>query len=325
MVFASEADQIEHKLSLKPIVSITDHDTLAAPLSLRCQPDPIPAPLSVEWTIPFAGNSFHVGVHHLPPACAEEVMKELSIYTAGSDESRLSDLLALLDSFPQVLLVLNHPWANFAWVDKETHRRTLLDFLAKYRSWIHALEFNGIRPCSENRRALELAEQNDLPVVGGGDRHGCRPCTVLNLTRTREWGEYVEQVRHDRTNDVLVMRTYEEPVQLRKLAVAGDVLRHYPHYPEGRRRFTDRIFASLDGDGWHSLTHHWGQTSPPTWVWPAVKATVGLASDHVRPILAWLFSLRGGAQELAAWPMADISPRDAATPSSRASAPGGLT
>ena len=38
---------------------------------------------------------------------------------------------------------------------------------------IHAVELGGLRSWDENQRALDFASQVGLPVVAGGDRHGC--------------------------------------------------------------------------------------------------------------------------------------------------------
>lgn len=243
-------------------------------------------PLSLEWTVPFAGNSFHVGVHHLPSDLSSGIVKGLASYTAKPAEDKLPELLALLNSFPETLVVLNHPYANFIWVEADEHRRTLREFMKVCRPWIHGLEFNGIRAWKENRETLHLAEEYDLPVIAGGDRHDRRPNTVLNLTHAESWDEFVDEIRCKRRNNILLTKAYEEPVESRKLASAGDVLRRYEHYPEGRRRFADRMFVSIDDRSWHSLAYHWDRTAPPKWVKPAVAATIVMASDSVRPILS---------------------------------------
>ena len=294
MVLASEVSQIEEKLGLAAIVSITDHDTIAGALSLQGQPARAPIPISVEWTIPFAGNAFHVGAHNLHRGDAVEIMGELSRYTSEPAEEMLSHLLDRLDSYSETLLVLNHPCCNFVRVGGAKHWASLRRFLALCRPWIHALELNGMRPWSENQDVLRLAEEYDLPIVAGGDRHGCRPNTMLNLSRAESWNDFVAEIRIERRNDILVLPAYEEPARLRELATAGDVLRRYPHHPFGQRRFTDRIFVDVEGYSWHPLSFYWdGGDAMPVWLRPVVIAVIALGSDPIRSVLRRLLFLRG--------------------------------
>jgi hypothetical protein len=294
MVFESETAQIRNGLGLNALVSITDHDTIAGPLSLRESRETASTPISVEWSMPFDGNCFHIGVHSLDPAVSVEVMRELSRYTSQPAEEKLSDLFALLDSKPETLLVLNHPCCNFVRVGAAKHWSALRRFLAQFRPWIHAFEMNGMRPWNENQEVLRMSEEYDLPVVAGGDRHGCRPNTMLNLSQAQTWNDFVAQIRRERSNDLLVMRAYDEPVRLRELATAADVLRRYPHHPCGQRRFSDRIFANVEGYSWHPLSFYWdGGDGVPLWLLPVVTAVVALGSDPLRPLLRRFLSLEG--------------------------------
>jgi len=294
MVLESETRQIEDKLGLKPIVSITDHDTIAGPLDLQPKANGRLIPISVEWSIPFRGNCFHMGIHHLEPARAVEIMDELARYTAKPQEERLCDLFTSLDANHDTLIILNHPCCNFVKVGAAKHWSTLQDFLSLCLPWIHAVEINGMRPWNENQKVLPLAEAWELPVVCGGDRHGCRPNTMLNLTQAETWGEFADDVRNRRPLDVLVLPAYEEPVRFRELATAGDVLRRYPHFPYGRRRFTDRIWADVEGYSWHPLSFYLdGGHGTPSWLRPIVGTVLFLSHDHVRLVLRTMFRARG--------------------------------
>jgi hypothetical protein len=299
-VLASETRQIEEKLGLAALVSITDHDTIAAPLSLRRQPSAASIPISVEWSIPFAGNTFHLGVHSLPPERSVELMNELSRYTAEPAERRLSELLALLGDSPETLVVLNHPYFDFARQGAAKHRASLQQFLSQYRPWIHAFELGGMRPWRESQEVMRLAQEYDLPIVAGGDRHGCRPNGVLNLSHSESWGDFVAEIRRNRRNDVLLMPACEEPVQVRELQIVSDVSRHYPGYPYGYRQFTDRIFVDLEGYSWHPLSFYWSG-GMPLWLRPVFGALVVLGSDPTRPLLRRFLSLFGD-NDLATWP-----------------------
>lgn len=302
MVLASERQQIQKKLGLTPLVSITDHDTVAGPLSLRAQEATASMPVSVEWTVPFAGNSFHVGVHNLPPDRAVGIMEELANYTADPTDELLGNLFALLDSFPETLLVLNHPFHNIYRVGGGKHLASLRQFVDRCRPWIHGIEFNGMRSWSENQDVRSMAEEYNLPIIAGGDRHGRKPNTVVNLTQTGTLGDFISEVRSDRRNSIFVFSTYEEPAPLRELATARDVLRNYKHYPCGQRRFTDRIFVEQEGYGWHPLSFYWdGGDGRPKWLNPVVRTVIALGSDRVRPILRRVLS-RATQFDRARWP-----------------------
>ena len=60
MAFELEAEQIRG-LGLEPLVSITDHDTIEAPMLLRTVPSARHIPVSVEWSAPFGDTEFHLG------------------------------------------------------------------------------------------------------------------------------------------------------------------------------------------------------------------------------------------------------------------------
>ena len=61
-----ERKQIED-LGLRPLVSISDHDNIEAPLLLRVLPEGPDTPVSVEWIITYRRVILHLGVHNLPP------------------------------------------------------------------------------------------------------------------------------------------------------------------------------------------------------------------------------------------------------------------
>ena len=53
-----EKDQIETRFGLRALVSLSDHDDIEAPLSLRVLEDCKDIPVSVEWTVPFGPTFF---------------------------------------------------------------------------------------------------------------------------------------------------------------------------------------------------------------------------------------------------------------------------
>src|ERR1700687_2221109 len=112
LAFDLERRQIEDRLQLPGLVSITDHDDINAPMLLRSVPSARHIPVSLEWTVPFGATSFHLGVHNLPSATGTEWMNRLEIFTSTptSETSRrqLTTILAELHDLPNVLVILNH-------------------------------------------------------------------------------------------------------------------------------------------------------------------------------------------------------------------------
>src|ERR1035437_8819810 len=104
LAFDLESRQIEN-LDLAPMVSLTDHDNIHAPMLLRTIASARQIPVSVEWTAPYGEQSFHLGVHNLPSARANEWMATLADYTAYPRDTALTQILRALDEEPNVLVV----------------------------------------------------------------------------------------------------------------------------------------------------------------------------------------------------------------------------
>ena len=71
--------------------------------------------------------------------------------------------------------MLNHPLWDLAGVGAAEHERSLRGFLDRYGWRLHALELNGYRPWKENDAVRPIADACGLPLISGGDRHGCEP------------------------------------------------------------------------------------------------------------------------------------------------------
>ncbi|HEY7211458.1 MAG TPA: hypothetical protein VH477_14380 [Bryobacteraceae bacterium] len=238
-----EEEQIARRLGLPALVSLTDHDDIRAASSLRLREQSARVPVSTEWTIPFGPTFFHLGVHNIPPDRAPEVQNELATYTRSSPSpDGLHSRLDWLNSFPQTLVVLNHPLWDEKGVGDVLHLKTLEQLVTKCGRFIHALELNGLRCWKENLEVVRLAKQADLPIISGGDRHGCEPNAILNLSRAEVFADFVEEIRYARLSHVVVMPQYREPLKLRIPETIADVLRHYPENPPGRRLWTERVF-----------------------------------------------------------------------------------
>jgi hypothetical protein len=260
-VHRCEVEQIARTLDVSALVSITDHDSIKSGQVLRSSGVEPSAPISLEWTVPFGAAVFHLGVHDLPPNAANAVLRELIAYTGRRGRSSLGDLLAWLSSFPQVLVVLNHPFWDLTGSGAAEHRAQLLGFLAAHRQRIHALELNGYRTHAENLTVTALAGQCGVPIVGGGDRHGRQANAVLNLTAATSFDEFVAEVRQLGRSTILFMPAYRHSLRLRKMQTAADILCDAAAHPEGCRHWTDRIYYR-NGGPFRRLRDHWPAGSP---------------------------------------------------------------
>ncbi|WP_263366637.1 hypothetical protein [Edaphobacter bradus] len=246
LAFDLERNQIENRLQMPALVSLTDHDDINAPLLLRSVPSARHIPVSLEWTVPFHETAFHLGIHNLPSAASVAWMARLKEFTAASAEERtperLRAIFAELDELPSVLIVFNHPLWDLYRVGKDRHEVLVNGFLAIYGQYLHALELNGLRDWKENRETATLASKWNQLVISGGDRHGVEPNANVNLTHAASFAEFVHEVRRDRQSHVLFMPQYAEPWKHRILQSTLDAIRDYPHFPEGSRRWDERVY-----------------------------------------------------------------------------------
>lgn len=252
-----EEKQINRGFELPALVSLSDHDDLRAGNMLRILPRFEKIPLSVEWTVPFGPTFFHIGVHNLPNAQASAVLQMLHAFTAQPDEDALKGCLEKLHSFPEALLVLNHPLWDEKQIGLAEHEQTLRSLLAFCGDRLHALEVNGLRSFAENLRVMDLGALVGKPVVSGGDRHGCEPNAVLNLTEASTFDDFAQEVRSGRSH-VVFMPQYREPLTWRTMQTVIDILREYPGAFEGRRSWPQRVFYRQPD----------GESVPVSAIWP---------------------------------------------------------
>ncbi len=286
-VYGIEKDQI-NKVGLEAMVSLTDHDSIEANISVNNQTDNGKAPISLEWTVPFEYGFFHVGVHNLPKENALGITKTLLDYTFGENPTneKLHEMFSMLSAIPQVLVILNHPLWDIEIVGKEKHEILLKHFIKEHGRWIHAFEINGFRSWSENKAVIEIAEALGIPICTGGDRHGCKPNTVVNLTNASTFDEFVEEIRIARRSEVLLMPEYSKPLHSRQLQSFSEILKLYPEFPEGRQKWFDRVyFDTGDGEGLRKLSVHW-KRGGPTWLRWAIWTLGVLGSPLIRPAFA---------------------------------------
>src|SRR3984893_12794158 len=212
LAFEVESNQIEIDLELMSLVSLTDHDSIGAPSLLRQLPDAVQIPFAVEWSVPFEGAVFHLGVHNLPESQAHLIMDDMAAYTGDPSAPRLMELLAALHEIPEVLIVFNHPVWDQHCLGQSTFRGILDRFLQSHVQFFHAFELNAMRAWTENKGVIELAGVWQRPLISGGDRHGCEPSAALNLTCATSFSEFVSEIRVEQRSHVLIMPQYEDPL-----------------------------------------------------------------------------------------------------------------
>jgi len=249
-----ERNQIQNSLKMQPLVSITDHDNIEAPMLLRVLSEGRDTPISVEWTVPFRHTFFHIGVHNIAPRRAQERMAALAAFTANPVEGHIEGILAGLAEDPETLIVFNHPYWDEKHFGQELHNRTVQDFVNAYKPYLHALELNGLRPWTENKITVGLSQHSGVPLISGGDRHGCEPNALLNVTNAQTFGEFVDEVRNDRRSSVVIMPQYKESFTVRILAGICDVLRENEGHTLGWTRWSDRVFYRRDNGTIESLS-----------------------------------------------------------------------
>jgi hypothetical protein len=287
--YGLEAGQVRDALGLRPFVSITDHDDIAACAEL-CTLG-IEVPISTEWTIPYQGTVFHIGVHNLPVDQARGLEVEMARVTANPAPAAIAGMLGTLDSLPDVLLVLNHPLSNEERVERPVHVQLLREFLAGYRDRMHAIELNGLQPAADNRECIELAAEIGLPVISGGDRHCREPNANLNLTSAGSFAEFVDEVRRQRLSQVLFMPQYREPIPARYIEFIWHAVQTYPAFT-GRERWIDRIFYERENGELVSLAQEWPRGEPKA-VSGFVSVVEFLATPRMRGTLRWALGEQG--------------------------------
>ena len=309
LAYETEKDQIENTVGLKSLISLTDHDTIEAPLMLRTARETAQTPISLEWSVPYAGTIFHLGVHNLPSGQAQAIMDDLAAYTRNPDEARLVELLAMLDAFPDVLVVFNHPLCTQTCVGVHRDDKALERFLTCAVQFLHAFEINATRSTKENNLVRELAELWERPLVAGGDRHGCEASGALNLTSAETFCEFVSEIRLEQRSHVLLMPQYTEPVSVRTTRTLLDVIRNYPDYPIGSRRWDERIFhPDANGGPDQPISTLW--KAPPKFVEQILGGIRLLENATVQRAMECVFR-RGAVPDVSREIVAEVLPAEA--------------
>jgi hypothetical protein len=236
---------IEESINRRAFVSLTDHDSIEGPLALRVLEECADLPISLEWTVPFGPTFLHLGIHNLPVDEAPAMAAAMTAFKRSGAAKRLSDLLAWVAADPQTLVVLNHPLWDEGEAGSDVHRRSVEEFLAAHRQWVHALELNGLRSWAENRQVRRMAESIGLPAVAGGDRHGLTPNTLLNLTAASRFGGFAEEIRKDKQSRILVRTSYRSSRAYRVVQDLCDILSYQEGHSLGWKAWSQRVFYTF--------------------------------------------------------------------------------
>ncbi|NJM52569.1 MAG: hypothetical protein HC846_03700 [Blastocatellia bacterium] len=122
-----------------------------------------------------------------------------------------------------------------------------------------------------------------MPLCSGGDRHGCKPNTVLNLTNAKTFAEFADEVRNDKRTEVVLMPEYSAPLHSRQLQSFSEILTNYEHFPAERQRWFDRIFFDGDGKGLRPLSAYGWRLGGPKWLRASIKVLAFLGKPELRP------------------------------------------
>ena len=157
LAFDLESRQIE-KLNLLPLVSLSDHDNIKAPMLLRTVASARHIPVSVEWSVPYGGDqSFHLGIHNLPSESGQSWMETFEECTRNPSNAKVHEILSALHALPNVLIIFNHPMWDLYLVGAARHKTLVHQFMTDNGEYMHALELNGLRSWEENRQVKAMA------------------------------------------------------------------------------------------------------------------------------------------------------------------------
>jgi len=85
------------------------------------------------------------------------------------------------------------------------------------------------------------------------------------------------------------MPEYRYPLHSRQMQSFGEILTHYPNFPDGRKRWFDRVFFDTgDGNGVRPLSSHGWKLGGPKWLRAAIWTLGFLGSPTMRPVFSLL-------------------------------------
>jgi hypothetical protein len=112
---------------------------------------------------------------------------------------------------------------------------------------------------------------------------------VVNLTEAESFPEFVHQVRREKRSHVLFMPQYNEPLVLRIALSVLDVMREYPDYAPGSRRWDERVFHPNRQGEMRPLAEMWEK--PPALIRFFANAVNLLEAAYVRRLMRFALTL----------------------------------
>jgi hypothetical protein len=180
-----------------------------------------------------------------------------------------------------VLIVFNHPLWDLYKIGQQLHAHRVEEFLTQNGRCIHAVELNGLRNWEENRQVKGLAARWNKLLISGGDRHGLEPNANVNLTHATSFNEFVDEVRTEQRSHVLFLPQYAEPWKHRIMRSTLDAIRDYPDFPEGSRRWDERVYhPDLNGID-RPISQLWPDGQAPVYMRLVIRLVRMLGSNPI--------------------------------------------
>ena len=216
-------------------------------------------------------------------------MRTFEEFTANPSNARLTEILSALHALPNVLIIFNHPMWDLYLIGEEKHRTYVDFFMAQNGQFMHALELNGLRIWAENRAVKRMAAKYGKLLISGGDRHGTEPNANINLSNASTFTEFVHEVRYQGISNVLFMPQYAEPWKHRILQSTLDAIRDYPEFPQGSRRWDERVYHPDQNGVVRPICELWTNGAVPGYVNVIIKAVRLMGSGPISGSLrrAW--------------------------------------
>jgi hypothetical protein len=126
-------------------------------------------------------------------------------------------------------------------------------------------------------------------LISGGDRHGVEPNANINLSNATSFTEFVHEVRYQGISNVLFMPQYAEPWKHRILQSTLDAIRDYPEFPQGSRRWDERVWHPDHSGVVRPVSELWATGEAPSYLLFVIKAVRMLGSGPISGSLrrAW--------------------------------------
>ena len=137
---------------------------------------------------------------------------------------------------------------------------------------------------------VKLAEEVNLPVISGGDRHGLEPNATLNVTNASTFAEFADEIIRDEHSRVVIMPQYREPHFLRVIQAMGEVLGEHPDHSLGWTQWGERVFRKQGDGSICNFTQLFENRGEPPMLRHLVRMVKILTSQKLRPAFRLAFA-----------------------------------